>query len=66
MLDLGFDVNILPKNTWEAMGKPKLDYSPIQMENQYYIYHVGRLQKVEVDLADVKTIEDFKVIEIMG
>jgi hypothetical protein len=29
MLDLGSDVNILPKNTWEALGKPELIYSPI-------------------------------------
>jgi hypothetical protein len=31
MLDLGSDVNILPKNTWEALGKPQLTYSPIQL-----------------------------------
>lgn len=31
MLDLGSDVNILPKKTWESMGKPKLVYSPIQL-----------------------------------
>jgi hypothetical protein len=24
MLDLGSDVNILPKKSWEVMGKPKL------------------------------------------
>jgi len=29
MLDLGSKVNILPKNTWEALGKPQLVYSPI-------------------------------------
>jgi hypothetical protein len=36
MLDLGFDVNILLKKTWEALGKSQLTYSPIQlrMENQ--------------------------------
>jgi hypothetical protein len=68
MLDLGSDVNILPKKTWEAMGKPKLIYSPIQlwMANQYCIYPVGRLQNIEVDLAGIKTIADFEVIEIMG
>jgi hypothetical protein len=68
MLDLGSDVNILPKKTWEAMGKPKLVYSPIQlwMANQYCIYPVGRLQNVEVDLDGVKTMVDFEVIEIMG
>nr|KUM49432.1 hypothetical protein ABT39_MTgene3981 [Picea glauca] len=31
MLDLGSDVNILPNNSWEAMGQPKLLYSLIQM-----------------------------------
>jgi len=36
------------------------------MANQYYIYLVGRLQNVEVDLAAIKTIEKFEVIEIMG
>lgn len=39
MLDLGSDVNIMPNKSWEAMGKPKLVYSPIQlrMANQYCI-----------------------------
>jgi len=31
MLDLGFDVNILSKKSWELMGKPKLVWSPIQL-----------------------------------
>jgi hypothetical protein len=56
MLDLGSDINILPKKTWEGMGKPKLFYSPIQlrMANQYCIYPIGRLQNIEVDLDGVK------------
>jgi hypothetical protein len=29
MLDLGSNVNILPKKSWEVMGKPKLVWSPI-------------------------------------
>jgi hypothetical protein len=29
ILDLGFDVNVLPKQTWEMMGKPKLVWSPV-------------------------------------
>jgi hypothetical protein len=68
MLDLGFDVNILPKKTWEAMGKLELIYSPIQLwiVNQYCIYLIGRLQNFEVDLVGIKTMENFKVIEIMG
>jgi hypothetical protein len=31
ILDLGSDVNVLPKKTWEMMGKPKLVWSPIQL-----------------------------------
>jgi len=29
VLDLGSDVNVMPKKTWELMGKPKLVWSPI-------------------------------------
>jgi hypothetical protein len=36
------------------------------MENQYSIYPSRKMQNVEVDLAGVKTIVDFEVIEIMG
>jgi hypothetical protein len=68
MLDLGSDVNILPKKTWEALGKLRLTYSPIQlrMENQYCIFPIGRLENVEIDVAGVKIVVDFEVIEIMG
>jgi len=35
ILDLGLDANVLPKQTWEKMGRPVLRWSPIQlrMEN---------------------------------
>jgi len=35
ILDLGSDVNVLPKQNWEQMGIPMLQWSPIQlrMEN---------------------------------
>ena len=36
------------------------------MENLYYIFLVGRLENVEIDVAGVKTTTDFEVIEIMG
>jgi hypothetical protein len=29
ILDLGFEVNVLPKKTWKCMGDPTLGYSPI-------------------------------------
>ena len=31
ILDLGSEVNVLTKQTWEQMGKPTLDWSPIQL-----------------------------------
>lgn len=36
VIDLGSDVNVMPKKTWEIMGKPKLLWSSIalKMENQ--------------------------------
>jgi hypothetical protein len=68
MLDLGSDVNILPKKTREALGKPRLTYSLIQlrMENQYSIIPIGRLENVEIDVAGVKIVADFEDIENMG
>jgi hypothetical protein len=29
ILDFGFEVNVFPKKTWEAIGEPTLGYSPI-------------------------------------
>ena len=31
ILDLGSDVNVLPKKTWQRMGEPKLEWSTIQL-----------------------------------
>jgi hypothetical protein len=31
MLNLGSDINILTKKSWEVMGKTKLVWSPIQL-----------------------------------
>jgi hypothetical protein len=32
------------------------------MENQYFIFPIGRLENVEVDVARVKNATDFEVI----
>jgi hypothetical protein len=64
MLYLGSDVNILPKKTWEALGKPQL--IQLRMANRYCIFLIGRLENVEIDVAGVKIVVDFEVIEIMG
>jgi len=43
MLYLGSDVNVLPKNTWEMMGKTKLISSLVQLrlENKHTIVPIG-------------------------
>jgi len=67
ILDLGFDANVLMKQTWELMGKQKLQWSPIQlrMENQQNIFPLVRLPGITVDIEGVHTISDFELIEIV-
>jgi hypothetical protein len=63
ILDLGSEVNVLPKNTWQCMGEPTLGYSPVQLklENQHRVLPIGRLKGVTIDLDGVRTIADFKL-----
>jgi len=67
ILDLGSKVNVLTKQTWEIMGRPKLRYSPIQLRlfNQYKVCPLGRLSNVPVDIDGVRSLAYFKVIEII-
>jgi hypothetical protein len=67
ILDLGSDVNVLPKKTWEMMGKPKLIWSLVQLRlvNQHKIVPIGRLLGVPVNIDGVRSIAYFEVIEIM-
>ena len=67
ILDLGSDANVLPKQTWQRMGEPKLDWSTIQlcMANQQKIIPLGRLSNIMMDIAGVKVLADFEVIEIV-
>jgi hypothetical protein len=67
ILDLGSEVNVLPKNTWQCMGDPTLGYSPVQLKlaNQHKLFPIGRLKGVTVYLDGVHTKEDFEVIEIV-
>lgn len=55
VLDIGSDVNVLTKQTWELMGKKSLKWSPFQtkMANQQKIISLGRLFGVTVDLDGV-------------
>jgi hypothetical protein len=67
ILDLRSEVNILMKHTWELMGGPKLQYSPIQMrlKNQQRVCPMGRLSNVPIDIDGVRGLADFEVIEII-
>jgi len=66
ILDLGSNVNVLLKQTWECMGRPTLQWSPIQlrMVNQQKNTPMGRLQGVTVDIEGASVLVDFEVIEI--
>ena len=67
ILDLGSDVNVLTKQTWEKMGKHALAWSPIQLRlaNQQRIVPLGRFLSVQIDIDGVRTLADFEVIEII-
>ena len=65
ILDLGSEVNVPTKQTWEQMGKPTLEWSPIQLRlaNQQKIVPLGRLPNVPVDIDGVSTLAYFEVIK---
>ena len=67
ILDLGLEVNVLTKQTWEKMGKPTLDWSSIQLRlaNQQKIVPLGWFPNVPVDIDGVCTVADFEVIAII-
>ena len=67
VFDLGSEVNVMTKQTWEIMAKPKLAFSPIQLrlENQQRVIPLGWLSSVPVDLNGVCSLADFEVIEII-
>ena len=68
ILDLGSEVNVLTKQTWEQMGSPKLVRSPIHLRlaNQQQVSPLGRLLQVPVDIDGVRSFADFEFIEIIG
>lgn len=67
ILDLGSNANVLPKKTWERMGRHALQWSPIQlhMANQQNIIPMGHLYGVTVDIEGASSLVDFEVIEIV-
>ena len=67
ILDLGLDVNILTRQTWESMGNSCLDWSPDQLRltNQAKFLPISRLSQVPVDIEGLCTFADFEVINIV-
>ena len=67
VLDLGSEVNVMTKQTWEIIAKPKLALSPIQqrLANQQRVIPLGHLSSVPVDLDGVHNLVDFEIIEII-
>ena len=67
VLDLGSEVNVMTKQTWEIMAKLKLAFSPIQLRlvNQQRVIPLGHLSNIPMDLDRVHIIVDFEVIEII-
>ena len=67
ILDLGSDVNILTKKTWQSMGKPMLGWSPMQLRlaNQVKVQPIGRVSSLVVDIEGMQTRADFDVIEVI-
>ena len=67
ILDLGSEVNVLPKTTWKCMGEPTLGYSIVRLKraNQHRVLLIGRLKRVTVDLDVVRTKVDFEAIKIV-
>ena len=68
ILDLGSEVNVLTKKTWEQMGIPKLARSHLHLwlANQQRVSPLGRLPQVPIDIDGVRSFADFEVIEIIG
>ena len=67
VLDLGSEVIVMTKKTWEIIAKPKLEFSPIQLRlaNQQRVIPLGCLSSVPIDLEGVCSLADFEVIEII-
>jgi hypothetical protein len=67
ILDLGSDANVLPRQTWEMMGKDNLVWSTIQLRlaNHHNIISIGILVGVPVNIDGVHSVSEFEVIKIV-
>ena len=64
VLDLGSEVDVMTKQTWEIMVKLKLTFSPIQLRlaNHQRVIPLGHLSSVPLDLDGLCNLADFEVI----
>ena len=67
VLDMGSEVNVMTRQTWEIMTEPNLAFSHIQLRlaNQQRVIPLGRLSNIPIDLHGVCSLTDFEVIEII-
>ena len=68
ILDIGLDINILTKKTWENMGQPTLGWSPVQLrlDNQAKVQPIGWVSNLVVDVEGMRTHTNFNVIEVFN
>ena len=61
ILDLGFDVKILTKKTWQLMGNPTLGWLSVQLRlaNQAKVQPIGHVSNLVVDIEGMKTHAHF-------
>jgi hypothetical protein len=67
ILDLGSNVKVLSKKTWETMGKSKLILSPVWLilVNQHRIVPIGQFLRVPVNIDKVHNVAYFEFIDIV-
>ena len=67
ILDLGSDINILTKKTWEKMGKLWYVWSLVQLrlENKARVSPIDRVPHIPIEVEGLKTYAYFNIIEIV-
>jgi len=66
VVNLGSQVNILSKETWIRMGKPKLTRSKnfLKLMDQRFVKPVSMLRRMEIVIMGIPTLVDFEVINL--
>ena len=67
IMDLGFDFNILTRQTWESMGNPRLLWSSVQLRlaNHLKVLPTSWLTQVPFEVEGMRTYVEFELIEIV-